>query len=513
MPCEHDRALGSKAIGERRQARLAPAYRYEATARFITDLVDNGTLIPGARVPSLRQITKQRGVSLSTALQAYRTLEDRGILQARPQSGFYVAKGAPILLETPAISKPPGRPTTVAVSGVTPKLLEYAADPDLVPLGCAIPNAELLAAGRLDRFLARAARVNGGDYNTYTVPKGDPRLRREIARRALRWGQVLSPEDIAITCGCTEALVLALKVVSRPGDTIAIESPTYFGFLQVLETLDLRALELPTDASSGVDLTALRRALGTTSVKACLLSSSFNNPLGCTMSDEKKKAVLELLARHRIPLIEDDIYGDIYFGEERPKPFMALDPHGNTIYCSSFSKTIAPGYRVGWIATGRHMEKVLDSKFAFTLCGPALPQAALAEFLSSGGYDSHLRRVRRTFRDNIDHMIRTVDRVFPRGTRVSRPDGGFVLWLQLPKPLASRELFEAALKKGVCFVPGDVFSTSHRYANCLRLSCGSAWHARIEKGLETLGELACALLTRQQRNGLSARRRHRVAQG
>ncbi len=420
-------------------------------------------------------------------------------MQARPQSGFYVAKGAPVLLETPAISKPSGRPTTVAVSGVIPKLLEYAADPDLVPLGCAIPDAELLAAGRLDRFLARAARVEGGEYNTYTVPKGDPRLRREIARRALRWGQALSPEDIAITCGCTEALVLALKVVARPGDTIAIESPTYFGFLQVLQALDLRVLELPTDASSGVDLAALRRALGAPSVKACLLSSSFNNPLGCTTSDEKKKAVLELLAKRRIPLIEDDIYGDIYFGEERPKPFMALDRHGITIYCSSFSKTIAPGYRVGWIATGRHMGKILETKFALTLCGPALPQAALAEFLSSGGYDSHLRRVRRTFRENIDRMIRTIDRVFPRGTRVSRPDGGFVLWLQLPKPLASRELFEAALKKGVCFVPGDVFSASDRYANCLRLSCGSAWHARIEKGLETLGELACVLLHGRRR--------------
>src|SRR2546422_4575576 len=512
MACEYGRAVSTRTAGEGRRVRSARPYRYEETARFITDLVDNGTLIPGARVPSLRRITKQRTVSLSTALQAYRALEDCGILQARPQSGFYVAKGAPILLETPTISRPPARATTVAVSGVVPKLLEYAADPDLVPLGCAIPDAELLAAGRLDRFLARAARLKGVDYNTYTVPKGDPRLRREIARRALRWGQVLSPEDIAITCGCTEALVLAVKVVSRPGDTIAIESPTYFGFLQVLEALDLRALELPTDASSGVDLTALRRALGAPSVKACLLSSSFNNPLGCTMSDEKKKAVLELLAKRRIPLIEDDIYGDIYFGEERPKPFMALDRHGITIYCSSFSKTIAPGYRVGWIATGRHMEKVLDSKFAFTLCGPALPQAALAEFLSSGGYDSHLRRVRRTFRDNIDRMIRTIDRGFPRGTRVSRPDGGVVLWLQLPKPLASRELFEAALKKGVCFVPGDVFSASHRYANCLRVSCGSAWHARIEKGLETLGDIASAALMRHEGARSSTRRRRAVAQ-
>src|SRR5215831_17638551 len=161
--------------------RSAQSYRYEETARFITDLVDNGTLIPGARVPSLRAITRQRGVSLSTALQAYRMLEDRGILQARPQSGFYVEKGAPIALETPAVSRPPGRATTVAVAGVVPKLLEYAADPRLVPLGCAIPDAELLAAGRLDRFLARLARTRGLDYNTYTVPQGDLRLRREIA--------------------------------------------------------------------------------------------------------------------------------------------------------------------------------------------------------------------------------------------------------------------------------------------------------------------------------------------
>src|SRR5215470_4056778 len=459
-------------VGSGRRDRAGRAYRYEETARFITDLVDNGTLIPGARVPSLREITRQRRVSLSTALQAYRALEDRGVLQARPQSGFYVAKRAPILLETPAISKPPGRPTTVAVSGVVPKFLEYAGDPNLLPLGCAIPDAELLAAGR---------------------------LRREIARRALRWGQALAPEDIVITCGCTEALVLALKVVARPGDTIAIESPTYFGFLQVLESLDLRALELPTDATSGVDLASLARALEATTVKACLFASSFNNPLGCTMSDERKSAVLELLAEHRIQLIEDDIYGDIYFGEERPRPFTALDPLGNTIYCSSFSKTIAPGYRVGWIAPGRHMARVLDNKFALTMCGPALPQAALAEFLSSGGYDSHLRRVRRTFRENVDRMMRTIDRAFPRGTRVSRPDGGFVLWLELPRPVASRELFEAALKKGICFVPGDVFSTSGRYANCLRVSCGSIWHPRIERGLETLGALACALLARQPR--------------
>ncbi len=470
--------------------RADPRYRYEELASFISSLVENGTLRPGSRVPSIRQISKQRRTSLSTALQAYRLLEDRGILEARPQSGFYVTRGGAVSLAAPDMSRPPATPTSVAVSGVVLELLEHAADPRLVPLGCAIPSAELLAAGRLDRFLARAARVKGLDYNTYTVPRGDPRLREEIARRALRWGQGLSPDDIVITNGCTEALTLGLKAVTRPGDTVAIESPTYFGLLQVIEALDLKALELPTEAATGVDLAALERALADGSAAACLFASSFNNPLGCTVPEDKKLRLLDLLVRHDVPLIEDDVYGDIYFGTERPRPFMALDRRGTTIYCSSFSKTIAPGYRIGWIATGSRMQKVLEKKIAFSLCGPALPQAALADFLSSGGYDNHLRRIRRVFEDNIDRMIRAVDRTFPAGTRLSRPEGGFVLWLELPKPLDSRTLFERALDSGICFAPGDAFSASGRYANCLRLSCGHAWDERMEAGIETLADLA-----------------------
>jgi DNA-binding transcriptional MocR family regulator len=472
--------------------RANPVYRYEELAGYISTLVDNGTLRPGGRIPSLREIGRQRRASLSTALQAYRLLEDRGVIEARPRSGYVVAKGPPMLLKAPAPSRPPGKPVNVAVSSVVLKLLEHAADPRLVPLGCAIPSAELLAAGRLDRFLARAARVKGKDYNTYTVPKGDLRLRQEIARRALRWGQVLPAEDIAITCGCTEALAVALRSVTRAGDTIAVESPTYFGMLQAIEALDLKVLELPTDANTGVELAALERALKSGAIRACLLSSSFNNPLGCTMAEDKKISVLDLLAAYGVPLIEDDIYGDIYFGKQRPVPFMALDRHDNTIYCSSFSKTIAPGYRIGWVASGRHMPRLLENKFALTLCGPALPQAALADFLSSGGYDSHLRRIRRVFEDNLHQMIRTIETTFPRGTRVSRPAGGFVLWVALPKVVQTRVLFHQALENGVCFAPGDVFSASDRYGNCMRLSCGQTWDVRIENGLRRLGRLAAA---------------------
>jgi DNA-binding transcriptional MocR family regulator len=477
------------------------AHRYEELANLISDLVDHGVLRPGSRAPSLRRLSKEQRTSLSTALQAYRLLEDRGVLEARPRSGFYVARRAKVSLAAPAISQPPGTPSSVAISATVLKLLEYAADPRLIPLGCAIPSAELLAAGRLDRFLARAARVRGTEYNVYTTPKGDLQLRQEITRRAMRWGQAQLPEDIVITCGCTEALTLALKAVARSGDTIAIESPTYFGLLHVLEALDLKALELPTDSTTGVDLPALERVLKEKSITACLLSSSFNNPLGCTMPDEKKTTLLGLLATYDVPLIEDDVYGDICFGPERPKPFSALDPSANTIYCSSFSKTIAPGYRIGWLVTRRHMQRVLSHKLASTLSSPTLPQAALADFLSSGGYDSHLRRIRRTFAENMDQMIRAIERTFPRGTKVSRPAGGFVLWVELPQPIDSRALFDEALRRGICFVPGDVFSASRRYTNCLRLSCGYGWDRRIEDGLHRVGALASAALTRGSLGG------------
>jgi DNA-binding transcriptional MocR family regulator len=482
--------------------RAQPQFRYEELANFITGLIDAGTLAAGSRAPSLRDISKQRRISLSTALQAYRLLEDRGILQARPQSGHYVAKRSAVLLDAPALSKPPNKATTVAISATLLKLQQCSADPRLVPLGWAVPSAELLAAARLDRFLARVARTKGVGHNTYTVPQGDLRLRQEIARRALRWGEAVSSEDIVITSGCTEAIMLALTVVAQPGDTIAIESPTYFGLLRSLETLGLKVFELPTDARDGIDLSALKSLLERRSVKACLFSSCVNNPLGCTMPNEKKLGVLALLARYRVPLIEDDIYGDIYFGAERPTPFTALDQHRNTIiYCSSFSKTVAPGYRIGWMAikSGSLMQSVLERKLAFTLSGPPLLQAAFADFLSSGGYDSHLRRIRRAFEDTIDRMTRAIDKAFPKGTKVSRPAGGFVLWLELPKSLQSRALFEQALENGICFVPGDMFSASHRYDHSLRLSCGHGWDARIEQGLMKLGELACTAAGRGNR--------------
>ncbi|MEK8031220.1 PLP-dependent aminotransferase family protein [Ideonella sp. DXS29W] len=465
-------------------------FRYEDLARFVAGLIERGTLPPGARLPSLREVSRQHRASLSTAMQAYRLLEDRGLIEARPQSGFYVRPPARRIAAPPA-SAPPSRPVEVAVPAVMLTLIEHASDPALVPLGCAVPSPALLASGALDRCLARAARTRGEALNTYMPPRGDATLRSEIARRALRHGHALTVDELLVTCGCTEALQLALRALTRPGQTVAVESPTYFGLLQVLQSLGLRVVELPTDARSGVDVDALEEACARHHLAACVLASSFLNPLGCTMSEAAKRRVLKVLARHRVPLVEDDIYGDLAFSDVRPRPFVALDPRAAVVYCSSFSKTLAPGYRVGWLAAGeRLMPRLVEAKVASTLCSPALPQVALASYLASGGYDHHLRRLRRAFGHTLQQMVQAVTQSFPEGTTVSDPAGGFVLWVELPRPADTRQLFALALERGICFAPGVVFSASGRYGRCLRLSGGYGWSQRLDEGIRTLGRLA-----------------------
>jgi DNA-binding transcriptional MocR family regulator len=471
-------------------ARASAFYRYEQLADLIVGTIDNGTLAPGMRLPSVRAISEQYGISISTVLQAYRSLEDRGVLVARPQSGFYVATTHGATLALPSTSRLRSRASTVSIGGAVAALLEHASNSALVPLGCAVPDAALLQSHRLDLALARAARQHGAHHNVYGAPRGDPQLRREISRRAMRIGHALSPDDMIITSGCTEAVTLALTSVAKPGDTIAVESPTYFGLLHTLEVLGMKALELPTDPTSGVNVDALARLLDTARVAACILSSSFSNPLGSLMPEAQKRQLLALLAQRGVPLIEDDVYGEIHFTRERPKSFIALGGGANTIYCSSFSKSLAPGYRVGWIVPGAFSQQVMDRKLAFTLCSPVLPQVALADFLASGAYDSHMRRLRRLLEENLLRLTRSIEASFPAETRVSRPAGGFALWVELPRRFDSRALFDDALEHGICFAPGDIFSASRRFRNCLRLSAGSTWSERIDKGVRRLGELA-----------------------
>ncbi len=465
---------------------------FEQLVEEIIHQVSQGTFRPGERVPSVRKISQQKNLSVTTVLHAYQILEDRGVIEARPQSGYFVRAQHSTVIPEPEISDPVSDPTQVNIAELALRVMRDSLDTSLVQFGAAIPDPQLLPTARLNRILASIARRVDLPQNICAEPRGLEELRVQVAQRAFYAGYSLNPEDVVITSGATEAMSLALRAVCRPGDLVAVESPTYFGILQILESLGLRALEIPTHSRTGVSLEALRFALENHPVRACLFVPNFNNPLGSLMPSESKKELVELLAEREIPLIEDDIYGELYFSGQRPEVAKAYDRKGLVLLCSSFSKDISPSYRVGWIAPGRYKIQVERLKLATSMCTSILPQLAIANYLGSGGHDRHLRRIRRAYAQKVAQMAQAVAAYFPEGTRVTNPLGGHVIWVQLPEGADALSLYNMALKAGITLAPGHIFSPTAKYRNFIRLNA-SYWDARAEQAMLRLGELAARL--------------------
>jgi DNA-binding transcriptional MocR family regulator len=468
-------------------------WRYEQVAESVARLIERGTFRPGERIPSVRQLSRQQKVSLTTALQACRLLEDQGLIEAHPQSGYFVRSHpaiAPLELD---ISSPARDPAHVSVHELVMMLLRDSRNPDLVQFGAALPNPDLLPTKKLNRMLSALARQAGDENRLYDIPPGCEALRIQIAQRAVLAGCQLAPADIVTTSGCSEAISLSLRAICRPGDTVAVESPTYFGVLQVMESLGLRALEIPTHPQHGISLEALRFAIEHNPVRACVVLSNFNNPLGSCMPDEHKRELAELLADWDIALIEDDASGEIYFGEQRPTVAKAYDRKGLVLLCSSFSKDLSPSFRVGWIVPGRFKSEIEQLKFTTNIATATLPQLAIAQFLASGGYDHHLRRIRRIYASQVNLMSQAVMRYFPEGTRVTRPAGGHVLWVQLPEDVDSLALYTRALEAGITLAPGYLFSATEKYCNFIRLNA-AYWSLKAERAMERLGEIMAGMV-------------------
>jgi DNA-binding transcriptional MocR family regulator len=463
---------------------------YERVSGKLEEAMRLGALRPGDRLPSVRGLSGRERVSVSTVLQAYQQLEARGLIEARPQSGHYVRRQRPLPPEPPPTRPSPGA-TPVTVSGLVARVVESARDPDLVPLGCNQPDPELFPWGRLGRIAAGILRDGRGF--TYELPPGARSLRRQMARLALEWGCALGPEEFIVTCGAMEAVQLSLLTVARQGDAVAIESPAYFGTLQLIEALGLKAVEIASSPRTGMDLDALERVLKSRRIAAVLAVTNFSNPLGCAMPDEKKERLVSMLAAREVPLIEDDLYGDLYFGASRPCAAKSFDRRGLVLHCGSFSKTLAPGWRVGWVSPGRFRERVSLLKFAQTVATASLQQLALADFLAAGHYERHLRSLRKAVAATMRSLGDCVAAHFPAGTRATRPEGGGVLWVELPEGISALALHDRALAAGIAIAPGPIFSARGGYGNCIRLSCGMVWSSRVEAAVATLGRIAAEL--------------------
>ena len=464
--------------------------RYEALAADIAASIRNGLLKPGDRLPSVRQARASRHVSPATVFEAYYLLEAQGLVRSRPRSGYYVAAVPTMLPEPDASSTPDSAARPVEISAMVFDILRSSMTRDVVPLGSAFPSPLLFPLQRLGRALAATATHMDPWSTVDDLTPGNLDLRRQIALRYLLDGVRIAPDDIVVTNGAMEALNLCLSAVCRPGDAVVVESPCFYVCLQALERLGLKAVEVATDPREGIDLDALEAALVRHKPKACWVMTNFQNPLGSAMPDAKKRALVELVTRHRVPLIEDDVYNELYFGPTRPALTKAFDEDGWVMHCSSFSKTLAPGYRIGWVSAGRFGQRVARQKLAASLATSLPAQLALARYLERGSYERHLRGLRATLCAQRDACTEEIAAHFPAGTRVSRPHGGYFLWVELPHGTDSLALHRRAMGAGISVAPGPMFSAAGGFRNCIRINAGHPCDARVAGALREIGRLA-----------------------
>lgn len=461
---------------------------YQTVAGALEQAIRCGSLRSGDRLPSVRQICQQHGVSASTATLAYRWLENRGLVEARPKSGYFVAP-RPQALPEPELDARMGEAGFVTPDDLTRQYLLAANEPGAMPSFRVQCGRGLLPEAKLRQLTASINRRHP-EFASRVEIGGSLALRREIARRAVHSGVRLHPDELILTNGGMEAMHIALRSVAKAGDTIALESPTYFMLLEVIESLGMRSLEIPSHPRDGLSIEALDLATRTPgAVRACVVIPNFQNPVGSLMPVENKRRLVALAAERGITLIESDIYGELHFGDERPCALKRFDVRDEVILCSAFTKAVAPGYRVGWMAPGRHFRACQSMKFRTSAAGVQLQQEVIAEFLADGGYDHHMRRLRAALKVQAQAMVDAIARYFPPGCRLSRPRGGLVLWVELPPQVDSRKVFEQARRELIGIAPGATFSCSSRFDHFIRLHYGDPWTPLLDMRLKRLGQI------------------------
>ncbi|MBA3647452.1 MAG: PLP-dependent aminotransferase family protein [Chitinophagales bacterium] len=464
-------------------------FLYHEVAERYERLINDHVLKSGDKLLSVRALSKEQGVSMSTVFQAYSILENKGLIEAREKSGYYVKFTPREIPHVPHEDMPMHEARKTSVDEMIAEIHRNISAENILKFSLAAPALELLPAAKLNKAVVQAIRASKDSCLGYENIQGNVLLRNQIAKYAFNWGGFIHEDDVVSTGGCQEAIMLCLKAVTKPGDTVAVESPTYFGIFHMIQSLGLKVVEIPSGAVDGVNLQYLTKAIGKFKIKACLFVTNFNNPFGSCLPDEKKKKLVQLLAMHNIPLIEDDIYGEMFFGKQRPRTCKSFDKKGLVLLCSSVSKSLAPGYRVGWCIPGKFKDEIIRLKLIHNISTPSLTQAAVAFFMQNGRYELHLRRLRKALHTQCLRYIQAITQFFSDDTKISRPQGGYVLWIELNKKIDAMELYQRAMKYHISISPGQIFSTQSRFENCIRISFGRPYDAEVERGLKRLGGL------------------------
>ncbi|MCI4184818.1 PLP-dependent aminotransferase family protein [Dickeya dianthicola] len=460
--------------------------RYQLLATLLTQRIEQGLYQSGERLPSVRSLSQEHGVSISTVQQAYHLLEEKRLIVPLPRSGYFVKPriaAAPI----PAMTRPVQRPVEITRWNSVLELVNARLDPGGISLGSSSPDLAQSTLKPLWKQLQRIGQKQMAASFVYDNLAGVPLLREQIARLMVDSGCQLSADDIVVTTGCTEALAVAVRALAHPGDIIAVESPVFHGILQILCGLDIKVIEIPTDFTTGINLEALELALDQWPIKAVITVPHCNNPLGFIMPLQRKRALLTLAQRYDIAIIEDDVYGELAYEYPRPVTLKSMDIDGRVLLCSSFSKTLAPGLRVGWVAPGRYLDRALHMKYTSTGSSTVCTQLAVAEFIRQGHYQPHVRRMRGIYQRNLEIFTCWVRRYFPETICVSRPKGGFVLWVEMPESFDGVRLRQQLREDKIHIAEGSLFSASGKYRHGLRMSCAMPMTSEIERAVATIG--------------------------
>jgi DNA-binding transcriptional MocR family regulator len=465
-------------------------FLYLQLAEQLQQMISSGVYAVGDKLPSVRTLQQEHGISISTALQVYSHLEKKGWITSKEKSGYFVHYSRSGRAPLPPVSNPLPNAARVQINEKLAKFSKASSShKTIVSLIGASPDTLLLPAAKLKKAMLQTARELDTSYIPYGDIRGYEPFLKQIARHCLNWGRAISPKEIIVTNGAIEAAGLCLKAVAKAGDTIAIESPTFFGLLLAIESLGMKALEIPTDPVTGVSLEKLEEAFKKKKVQACLFVPNYNNPLGSCMPDNSKEQLAGLLSKYQIPLIEDDVYGDLHFAPERPRTIKSYDSEGLVLYCSSFSKSIAAGLRIGWVIGGRYHERIAQLKFMSSAATSIIPQQILSRFLDQQRFDLHLKSLRQTLSMQTMQVTKAILEYFPEGTQLTRPQGGISLWAVLPPEIDTWRLHEEAVAHGITFTPGALYSSQNRYQNCIRLTNANPWDEDQEWAVRMLGML------------------------
>ncbi|MEM6318787.1 MAG: PLP-dependent aminotransferase family protein [Bacteroidota bacterium] len=469
------------------------SFRYEKIAKQLEISILDNTLKVGEKLPSVRLLSKQQQVSSSTIFKAYYQLEAKGLIEARLKSGYYVRlrqenRPSPTIFK---VAQPDAK--SIDTKSLILELEELRNVENIIKLSSSVPSAKLLPTARLNKSVAEAMRDEKNILLKYPHPQGNPELRRMIAQQLLNWGGHFSADELVITAGCMEALNVSLMILTQPNDVIAIDELTYFSIHQAVERLGLKAVSIPV-TNQGLDLPFLRKAIDKYPIKAGLFVTNFHNPTGVCLPDSQKKELVELMTERQIPLIEDDIYGELYFGKNRPSTCKYYDREGWVLYCSSLSKTIAPGYRIGYCQPGRFLEQFAHQKRILSLSTSSLPQMALLKFFQKGRYDFHLRKLRTALHTQALRYSQCILQHFPKTIYFNMPEGGFNLWIAFPKDFDSYQLFKAAKDQQIGIAPGQIFSVEPAFKHCIRISFAEPFTDEIEESIRRLGAIAKKLI-------------------